>query len=54
VAWVPADVLVARVLAGELHNPLMVMGVLALRAALDAGPLDDLRPADAPWPERPY
>jgi len=53
-AWVPADVLVARVLAGQLHNPLLVMGGLALRAALDAGPLDQLRPADAPWPERPY
>ena len=53
-AWVALDTLVTRALAGELHNPLMLMGVLALRAALDAGPLDNLRPPDAPWPERPY
>jgi 8-oxo-dGTP pyrophosphatase MutT (NUDIX family) len=53
-AWVPLDTLVARVIAGELHNPLLVMGALALRAALEAGQLENLRPADAPWPERPY
>jgi 8-oxo-dGDP phosphatase len=52
-AWVPLDVLVPRILAGRLHNPLLVMGVLAVRAALDAGELDDLRPADASWPEQP-
>jgi 8-oxo-dGTP pyrophosphatase MutT (NUDIX family) len=52
VAWVPLDLLVRRILGGQLHNPLIVMGALALRAALDVGDLDDLRPADAPWPER--
>jgi len=51
-AWVPMDLLVRRILGGALHNPLLVMGVLALRAALDVGDLDDLRPAEAPWPER--
>lgn len=50
--WVALDDLVDGVLAGELHNPLIVMGALALRAALAAGPLDALRPADAPWPAR--
>jgi len=53
-AWVPLDLLARRILGGELHNPLLVMGVLALRAALDVGDLDDLRPAEAPWPERPF
>jgi 8-oxo-dGTP pyrophosphatase MutT (NUDIX family) len=53
-AWAPVDLLVRRVLRGDLHNPLLVMGVLALRAARDVGSLDDLRPADAPWPERPF
>jgi 8-oxo-dGTP pyrophosphatase MutT (NUDIX family) len=52
-AWVPVETLVRRILDGRLHNPLMVMGVLALRVALHAGSLDDLRPADAPWPEQP-
>jgi hypothetical protein len=48
--WVAPDDLVAGVLAGELHNPLIVMGALALRAALDGRGLDALRPADAPRP----
>jgi ADP-ribose pyrophosphatase len=39
------------VLAGRLHNPATVAGVLAAAAARDAG-WDSLRPADAPWPER--
>jgi 8-oxo-dGDP phosphatase len=50
--WVALDDLVAGVLAGVLHNPLIVMGALALRAALDGPGLDALRPADAPWPAR--
>jgi 8-oxo-dGTP pyrophosphatase MutT (NUDIX family) len=52
-AWVSLEVLVHRILDGRLHNPMMVMGVLALRAALVTGELDDLRRADAPWPEQP-
>ena len=38
-------------LAGRLHNPTTVCGILAAAAARDAG-WDTLRPADAPWPER--
>ncbi|MDX6287302.1 MAG: 8-oxo-dGDP phosphatase [Frankiales bacterium] len=50
--WVPLDTAVAAILAGRLHNPLAVMGVLAARCARDSG-WADLRPADSPWPERP-
>lgn len=47
-AWVPLDEAVGLVLAGEVHNPAGVMGVLAAAAAR-AGGWADLRPADAPW-----
>ncbi|BAJ31517.1 MULTISPECIES: NUDIX hydrolase [Kitasatospora] len=53
-AWVPLDELVALVLAGELHNPTLVTGVLALSAARARGAVDTLRPADAEWPARPF
>jgi 8-oxo-dGDP phosphatase len=53
-ARVPVDELVRGVLAGELHNNCMVVGVLSLRAALLGDGLDALRPADAPWPARPF
>lgn len=51
VAWLPLQDAVADVLAGRLHNPLAVMGVLAAARARDTG-YAGLRPADAPWPER--
>jgi ADP-ribose pyrophosphatase len=52
---VPLGELVRGVLAGELHNNCLVVGVLALQAALSVeGGLDGLRPADAPWPARPF
>lgn len=54
---VPLEELVRGVLAGELHNNCLVVGVLSLSAALAAGGgagLDALRPADAPWPARPF
>lgn len=51
-AWVPLDELVARVLAGELHNPTLCVGVLAAWTALHSAGLEALRPADAPWPSR--
>ncbi|MFG2880017.1 NUDIX domain-containing protein [Streptomyces sp. NPDC048337] len=55
VAWVPLADLVRGVLAGELGNPGLVTGVLALSAALAADPdLSALRPALAPWAARPY
>ncbi|MCY0922032.1 NUDIX hydrolase [Streptomyces sp. H27-G5] len=54
-ARVPLAELVRGVLAGELANPGLVSGVLALSAALAVeGGLDALRPADAPWSARPY
>ncbi|MGR4884447.1 NUDIX domain-containing protein [Streptomyces sp. LARHCF249] len=54
-AWVPLAELVRGVLAGELGNPGLVTGVLALSAALASEDgLDSLRPASAPWPARPY
>ncbi|GAA0321660.1 NUDIX hydrolase [Streptomyces polychromogenes] len=54
VEWVERSALVRGVLAGELGNPALVTGVLALTAALAGDGLDALRPADAPWPSRPY
>ncbi|MFF9054753.1 NUDIX domain-containing protein [Streptomyces erythrochromogenes] len=55
VTWVPLAELVRGVLAGELGNPGLVTGVLALSAAqASEGGFDALRPALAPWPARPY
>jgi ADP-ribose pyrophosphatase len=52
VAWVPLAELVRRVLAGELHNPTLCMGVLAAWTALHGAGVDALRAVDAPWPSR--
>ncbi|WP_311836308.1 NUDIX hydrolase [Cellulomonas fimi] len=49
--WVPLEDAVALVLAGAVHNPSTVAGVLAAAAAR-RGDWATLRPADAPWPER--
>ena len=46
--WVPLDEAVQLVLAGRLHNPTAVSGVLAAAAAR-AGGWKSLRPADAEW-----
>ncbi len=46
--------LVRGVLAGELHNSCLAVGVLALQAVLNGDGPEALRPADAPWPARPY
>jgi ADP-ribose pyrophosphatase len=56
---VDLDELVRLVLAGELHNGALVSSVLAAKVALDGGVfgeagLDGLRPAEAPWPARPF
>ncbi len=51
-AWVPLDELVRRVLAGELHNPTLCVGVLATWTALHGDGFDALRAVDAPWPSR--
>ncbi|MFC7909407.1 MULTISPECIES: NUDIX hydrolase [Streptomyces] len=53
-ARVPVDDLVRRVLAGDVHNNCLVVGVLSLAAARAGDGLDALRPAEAPWPARPF
>jgi ADP-ribose pyrophosphatase len=50
--WVPLDDARDAVLAGALHNPGAVVGVLAACEARAQG-WRTLRPADAPWPEHP-
>ena len=52
--WADRTEVTRLILAGELHNPLAVTGVLALTSVIAADGLEDLRPADAPWPQRPY
>jgi ADP-ribose pyrophosphatase len=52
VRWLGLDDAVDQVLAGRLHNPTAVMGLLATTRARDAG-WAGLRAADAPWAERP-
>jgi ADP-ribose pyrophosphatase len=51
---VPLAELARGVLAGELHNNCLVVGVLSLLAAQHGDGLDALRPAEAPWPARPF
>ncbi|MEU6777135.1 NUDIX hydrolase [Streptomyces sp. NPDC046759] len=53
-ARVPVDELVRRILAGDVHNNCLVVGVLSLVAARNGDGLDALRPAEAPWPARPF
>ncbi|MBO1332021.1 NUDIX hydrolase [Streptomyces sp. VRA16 Mangrove soil] len=53
-ARVPLQDLVRGVLAGELHNNCLVVGVLSLAAALAGDGVDALRPAEAQWPARPF
>jgi ADP-ribose pyrophosphatase len=50
--WINLDDAVESVLAGRLHNPSAVVGILAAAAARANG-FAVLRPADAPWPEHP-
>ena len=51
VVWAPLDDLVDAVLAGDVHSPSLVAGVLAADASRRRG-WASLRPADAPWPAR--
>ncbi|MFJ8667011.1 NUDIX domain-containing protein [Streptomyces sp. NPDC093600] len=53
-ARIPLDELVRGVLAGELHNNCLVVGVLSAAAARTGEGFDALRPADSPWPARPF
>lgn len=52
VRWVPLDQARDDVLAGRVHNPGAVVGVLAAHDARELG-WSTLRPAGAPWPEHP-
>ncbi|WP_431955217.1 NUDIX domain-containing protein, partial [Actinacidiphila sp. bgisy167] len=53
-ARVPVDELVRGVLAGDVHNNCLVVGVLSLQAARAGDGLESLRPAEAEWPARPF
>lgn len=52
VSWARLVDVVDAVLAGRLHNPILVSGVLAAWSARSRGGYDALRPADAPWAAR--
>jgi 8-oxo-dGTP pyrophosphatase MutT (NUDIX family) len=52
VTWAPLADLVEAVLAGRLHNPIVVSGILATWAARQGDGYDSLRPVDAPWDAR--
>jgi ADP-ribose pyrophosphatase len=52
VTWAPLSDLVAAVLAGRLHNPLVVSGVLATWTARQGDGYDALRQVGAPWDAR--
>jgi ADP-ribose pyrophosphatase len=52
VRWVPLDECVDAVLARQVQNPSLVIGVLAAHAARARG-WATLAPADAPWPQQP-
>lgn len=52
VRWVPLDECFEAVLARQVQNPSLVIGVLAAHAAR-ARNWVTLEPADAPWPEQP-
>lgn len=54
IAWAPLDDLVGLALAGELHNPTLITGALAAVTARTRDSFATLRPADAPWPARPF
>ncbi|MDJ0313330.1 NUDIX hydrolase [Arthrobacter sp. H35-D1] len=51
-AWVDLEEAAAAVLAGRVHNPSAVVGILAAAQAL-RGDFAALRPGNAPWPEHP-
>jgi len=52
VCWVDLDEAHEAVMAGQLHNPSAVVGILTAHAAR-ARDWATLRPHDAPWPEHP-
>lgn len=52
VVWAPLTDLADAVLAGDLHNPTLVSGVLAAWASRERDRFSSLRPGNAPWPAR--
>lgn len=50
--WVPLRDAVQDVLAGKIRNAMACVGILAAARCVDSGDAL-LRPADAPWPDRP-
>ncbi|HEX4789560.1 MAG TPA: NUDIX hydrolase [Actinospica sp.] len=53
--WVPVADMLERVLDGRVGTSSMVASVPSLHAALGrTGGWDSLRPADSPWPARPF
>ena len=52
VRWVSLDDAYAAALAGQLHNPGALLGIMAAWGARAQG-WNTLRPHDAPWPEHP-
>jgi len=53
VEWIPLETLRDQILAGELHNPVLVVAVLAACASRADG-WRTLRPPDAAWPLGPH
>lgn len=53
-ARVPLAELVRSVITGDVHNNCLVVGALALTAVRAGDGVDSLRPAEAPWPARPF
>jgi len=52
VRWVSLDQAYAAALAGRIHNPGALLGILAAWGSRAQG-WATLRPHDAPWPEHP-
>lgn len=50
--WMDLDELVDEIYQGRVQSPTLVYGVMALKLAIAQDRLDQLRPADAPWPAR--
>ncbi|MCL2316299.1 MAG: NUDIX hydrolase [Actinomycetia bacterium] len=50
--WVGLDDIMAAIRAGRVNNPALILGCTTLKLALAEDTVDDLRPADAPWPAR--
>lgn len=53
VRWLPLQDALTAVLQGRLHGPVAVAGILSAVAHRSRG-WNDLRPPDAPWPERDH